>query len=67
MLSGELPLNGSQRPVSGDPKSRTRTREDYEVQGQYSANFKPASGVHTYTVKVLFGGFEQASKTFTTK
>ena len=37
------------------------------VQGQYIANFKPASGVHTYTVKVLFGGFEQASKNFTTK
>ena len=38
-----------------------------EVQGQYIANFSPASGVHTYTVKVLFGGFEQATKTFTTK
>ena len=35
--------------------------------GQYITNFKPASGVHTYTVKVLFGGFEQASKNFTTK
>ncbi|HEU4938793.1 MAG TPA: hypothetical protein VFT39_20230 [Vicinamibacterales bacterium] len=38
-----------------------------DVQGQYIANFNPASGVHTYTVKVLFGGFEQASKIFTTK
>ena len=38
-----------------------------DVQGQYIANFKPAPGVHTYTVKVLFGGFEQASKDFTTK
>jgi hypothetical protein len=38
-----------------------------EVQGQYITNFKPAPGVHTYTVKVFFGGFEQASKTFTTK
>ena len=38
-----------------------------EVQGQYITNFQPASGVHTYTVKVLFGGFEQASKSFTTK
>jgi hypothetical protein len=38
-----------------------------EVLGQYITNFKPASGPHTYTVKVLFGGFEQASKTFTTK
>lgn len=38
-----------------------------EVQGQYLTNFTPASGVHTYTVKVLFGGFEQASKSFTTK
>jgi hypothetical protein len=38
-----------------------------DVQGQYITNFKPDSGVHTYTVKVSFGGFEQASKTFTTK
>ena len=38
-----------------------------EVQGQYITNFKPASGVHTYVVKVSFGGFEQASKSFTTK
>lgn len=38
-----------------------------EVQGQYIANFKPAPGAHTYTVKVYFGGFEQASKDFTTK
>jgi hypothetical protein len=38
-----------------------------EVQGQYITNFKPASGVHTYTVKVSFAGFEQASKDFTTK
>ena len=38
-----------------------------EVQGQYLANFQPASGAHTYTVKVLFGGFEQATKTFTTQ
>lgn len=38
-----------------------------EVQGQYITNFKPAAGVHTYTVKVFFGGFEQASTTFTTK
>jgi len=38
-----------------------------EIQGQYITNFKPASGVHTYTVKVFFGGFEQASKNFTTK
>lgn len=38
-----------------------------EVQGQYITNFTPASGVHTYTVKVFFGGFEQASKSFTTK
>ena len=38
-----------------------------EVQGQYITNFQPGSGVHTYTVKVLFGGFEQASKNFTTK
>ena len=38
-----------------------------DVQGQYIANFTPAPGVHTYTVKVLFGGFEQASKNFTTK
>jgi hypothetical protein len=38
-----------------------------DVQGQYIANFNPASGVHIYTVKVLFGGFEQASKSFTTK
>ena len=38
-----------------------------EVQGQYITNFKAASGAHNYTVKVLFGGFEQASKDFTTK
>ena len=38
-----------------------------EVQGQYITNFKPAAGVHTYTVKLFFDGFEQASKTFTTK
>src|SRR5262249_38458437 len=38
-----------------------------EVASQYIANFKPASGVHTYTVKVFFGGFEQALKSFTTK
>lgn len=38
-----------------------------EVQGQYIANFNPPSGVHAYTVKVLFGGFEQASKNFSTK
>lgn len=38
-----------------------------ELQGQYITNFKPAAGVHTYTVKVFFGGFEQASKDFTTK
>ena len=38
-----------------------------EVQGQYITNFKPASGVHTYTVKVLFDGFEQATKNFNTK
>ncbi len=38
-----------------------------DVQGQYITNFKPAAGLHTYTVKVFFGGFEQASKTFTTK
>jgi hypothetical protein len=37
------------------------------VMGQYIANFQPASGVHTYTVKVFFGAFEQASKNFTTK
>jgi hypothetical protein len=49
---------------SGDGSDAVRIDE---VQGQYIANFKPASGVHTYTVKVLFGGFEQASKSFTTK
>jgi hypothetical protein len=38
-----------------------------DVQGQYIANFQPAPGVHTYTIKVLFGGFEQASRNFTTK
>ena len=38
-----------------------------DVQGQYITNFKPASGAHTYTVKVFFDGFEQASKNFTTK
>ena len=38
-----------------------------DVTGQYITNFKPESGVHTYTVKVFFGGFEQASKNFTTK
>jgi hypothetical protein len=38
-----------------------------EVQGQYITNFKPAAGNHAYTLKVLFGGFAQASKTFTTK
>jgi hypothetical protein len=38
-----------------------------EVQEQYIANFKPESGVHAYTIKVYFGGFEQASKDFTTK
>lgn len=38
-----------------------------EGQEQYIANFKPAPGVHTYTIKVFFGGFEQASRTFTTK
>jgi len=38
-----------------------------DVQGQYITNFNPASGVHTYVVKVSFGGFEQASKSFTTK
>ena len=37
------------------------------AQEQYIANFQPASGVHTYTLKVYFGGFEQASTTFTTK
>lgn len=38
-----------------------------EVKGEYITNFNPASGVHNYTVKVLFGGLEQASKDFTTK
>ena len=38
-----------------------------EVHGQYITNFQPASSVHAYTVKVSFGGFEQASKDFTTK
>lgn len=38
-----------------------------QVTGQYITNFKPAPGAHTYTVIVSFGGFEQASKNFTTK
>ena len=38
-----------------------------DVQGQYIANFRHASGVHTYTVRVLFAGFEQATKAFTTR
>ena len=50
--------------VLGDGNDAVRIDE---VQGQYIANFKPASGEHTYTVKLYFGGFEQASKSFTTK
>lgn len=48
----------------GDGSEAVRIDEE---QGQYITNFKPAPGIHTYTVKVLFGGFEQASKDFTTK
>jgi hypothetical protein len=35
--------------------------------GHYVANYQPAPGVHNYTVRVLFGGFEQASKNFTSR
>ena len=38
-----------------------------DVKGEYITNFKPESGDRTFTVKVFFGEFEQASKTFTTK
>jgi len=65
-VSVEVFENGSSKFVANFGDGSEAVRID-EVQGQYITNFKPASGVHTYTVKVFFGGFEQASKSFTTK
>jgi len=65
-VSVEVFENGVSKFVATFGDGSEAVRID-EVQGQYITNFKPASGVHTYTVKVFFGGFEQASKTFTTK
>ena len=61
---------GERRSMGGQrPQIRLRTSEkgvtrsgSMRCTGQYITNFQPGSGVHTYTVKVLFGGFEQASK-----
>jgi len=50
--------------VYGDSSDAVRINED---EAHYITNFKPASGSHTYTVKVFFNGFQQASTTFTTR
>jgi len=65
-VSVEVFENGVSKFVATFGDGSDAVRID-EVQGQYITNFKPAAGVHTYTVKVFFGGFEQASKNFTTK
>jgi hypothetical protein len=50
--------------VYGDGSDFVRINED---QGHYIANFKPAAGNHTYTVKVLFNGYLQASRNVVTQ
>lgn len=50
--------------VYGDGSDAVRIQEADE---HYLANFHPASGNHTYTVKVFFNGFPQASTNFTTR
>lgn len=65
-VSVEVFENGSSKFVASYGDGSEAVRID-EVQGQYITNFKPAAGVHTYIVKVFFGGFEQAAKSFTTR
>ena len=50
--------------VYGDGSDAVRIQEADE---HYIANFHPPSGNHTYTVKVFFNDFQQASTTFTTR
>ena len=50
--------------VYGDGSDAVRINEDHE---HYIANFHPPAGNHTYTVKVFFNGFLQASTNFITQ
>lgn len=62
----EVLENGVSKFVATFGEGNDAVRID-EAQGQYITNFKPAAGIHTYTVKVSFGGFDQAETTFATK
>jgi len=50
--------------VHGDGSDAVRINQDEE---QYIASFHPPSGNHTYTVKVFFNDYLQASTNFTTR